>query len=57
MECKQWSGSRYRLSALKKGCHPYRERTLFYENITNENAVPVIVTLIEEEIGFSKAFP
>ena len=22
VECKQWSGSRYRLSALKKSCHP-----------------------------------
>ncbi|MGA2105927.1 restriction endonuclease [Methanoregula sp.] len=57
VECKQWSGSRYRLSALKKAVIQHRERTLFYENITNENAVPVIVTLIEEEIRIFEGVP
>lgn len=50
VECKQWSGSRYRLSALKAAVGRHRERVQFYERVTESDAVPVIVTLIEEEI-------
>ncbi|MGB8309670.1 MAG: restriction endonuclease [Methanoregula sp.] len=57
VECKQWSGSRYRLSALKKAVIQHRERALFYESVTNENAVPIIVTLIEEEIRIFEGVP
>src|SRR4030042_4897247 len=50
IECKKWAGNRYRLSALKKAIVQHKERTLFYESITTEDAIPLIVTLIEEEI-------
>lgn len=49
-ECKQWSGSRYRLSSIRQAVVQHRERAEFYEAITREAAIPVIVTLIEEEI-------
>ena len=57
VECKQWSGGRYRLSALKQAVVRHRERALFYESVMNTNAVPVIVTLIEEEIRAFEGVP
>jgi hypothetical protein len=57
VECKKWAGSRYRLSALKSAILQHKERTLFYESVTNEHAVPVIVTLIEEEIHVFEGVP
>jgi Holliday junction resolvase len=57
VECKQWSGNRYRLSALKLAAGKHRERTAFYESITGESAVPVIVVLIEEEIRVFEGIP
>lgn len=57
VECKKWSGNRYRLSALKAAIEKHIERTLFYENVTNEDATPIIVTLIEEEIQFYEGIP
>jgi hypothetical protein len=57
IECKKWSGSRYRLSALKSAIVQHKERTAFYESITNENTVPVLVTLIEEAILVFEGVP
>jgi Restriction endonuclease len=57
VECKKWSGSRYRLSALKKAIEQHKERTVFYENIMNEDAIPVVVTLVEEEIHWYEGVP
>lgn len=57
VECKKWAGNRYRLSALKKAIEQHKERTGFYENITNEDAIPIIVTLIEEEIHIFEGVP
>jgi Restriction endonuclease len=57
VECKRWSGSRYRLSALMRAVVQHRERTLFYKSVMNEDAVPVIVTLIEEEIRVYEGVP
>jgi hypothetical protein len=57
VECKKWAGSRYRLSALKKAIVQHKERCSFYESITNEEAIPVIVTLIEEEILVYEGVP
>ena len=57
VECKRWSGNRYRLSALKKAIVQHKERTTFYENITNEDVIPLIVTLIEEEIRVFEGVP
>jgi len=56
-ECKKWSGNRYRLSALKKAILLHRERTAFYEEITGMDAVPLIVTLIEEEVLVCEGVP
>lgn len=57
IECKKWAGNRYRLSALKKAILQHKERTLFYEHITHEDAIPVIVTFIEEEILVFEGVP
>ena len=57
IECKKWSGNRYRLSALKTAIRQHKERTEFYENLTKENAVPIMVTLIEEEIKLYEGIP
>ena len=57
VECKKWAGNRYRLSALKKAVEQHNERTAFYKTITHEDAVPVLVTLIEEEIRFYEGVP
>jgi protease II len=57
VECKKWAGNRYRLSALKSAILKHKERTAFYESITNEKAVPVIVALIEEEILIFEGVP
>jgi protease II len=57
VECKKWAGNRYRLSALKKAVEQHKERTGFYENITNEDAIPIVVTLIEEEIRVYEGVP
>jgi hypothetical protein len=57
IECKKWAGSRYRLSALKRAVLQHKERTAFYDTILHEDAVPVIVTLIEEEILVYEGVP
>lgn len=57
VECKKWAGSRYRLSALKRAVLQHKERTAFFEAVMHENAVPVIVTLIEEEILVYEGVP
>ncbi|RPI39521.1 MAG: hypothetical protein EHM53_05400 [Methanoregulaceae archaeon] len=57
VECKRWSGSRYRLAALKRAVVQHGERVQFYEEITAEDAVPVVVTLIEEEILVFEGVP
>jgi protease II len=57
VECKKWAGNRYRLSAIKKAVEQHKERTAFYETITHEDAIPLLVTLIEEEIPFYEGVP
>ncbi|HWS22611.1 MAG TPA: restriction endonuclease [Methanoregula sp.] len=57
VECKKWAGNRYRLSALKKAVEQHKERTLFYAVVTNEDAIPLLVTLIEEDIRFYEGVP
>jgi hypothetical protein len=57
VECKKWAGNRYRLSALKRAIVQHKERTAFYESITNEDAIPVLVTLIEEAIMVYEGVP
>jgi len=57
IECKQWSGGRYRLSALKAAIAKHRERAEFYEQVTGDTGIPVIVILIEEEIRVFEGVP
>ena len=57
VECKKWSGNRYRLSALKKAIQHHKERTEFYRNLTEEDLIPIIVTFIEEDIKFYEGMP
>jgi hypothetical protein len=53
----KWAGNRYRLSTLRKAVQKHKERTEFYRDLTGEDAVPIIVTLIEEEIKFCEDMP
>jgi hypothetical protein len=57
VECKRWSKNRYRLPALRRAIGQHRERVQFYKEITQEDAVPVMVTLIEEEIRMFEGVP
>ena len=57
VECKKWAGNRYRLSAVKKAVEQHKERTLFYAAITHEDAIPLLVTFIEEEIRVYEGVP
>ena len=57
VECKKWAGNRYRLSAIKSAVRRHIERFEFYSSLTNENVIPVIVTLIEEEILLYEGVP
>jgi len=57
VECKKWAGNRYRLSAVKKAVEQHKERTQFYAAITHEDAIPLLVTLIEEEIRMYEGVP
>lgn len=57
VECKKWAGNRYRLSALRSAVRKHKERSEFYRKLTNENAIPIIVTLIEEEILLCEEVP
>ena len=57
VECKKWAGNRYRLSAMKKAVEQHKERTRFYAAITHEDAIPLLVTLIEEEIRVYEGVP
>jgi len=56
-ECKKWAGRRYRLSALKRAVGQHNERTAFYTGVTGETGIPVIVTLVEEEIRIYEDVP
>ncbi len=56
VECKQWRG-RCRLHALKKAIEQHKERVSFYKDITGEEAIPVVVTLVEEEIRLYDGVP
>jgi protease II len=56
-ECKKWAGNRYRLSALKTAVRQHKERSEFYSILTNENATPIIITLIEEDVLFYEDIP
>jgi Holliday junction resolvase len=57
IECKKWAGSRYRLSALRAAIEKHKERADFYRDLTGEDVIPIVVTLIEEEIKFYEAIP
>jgi len=57
IECKKWAGNRHRLWALKRAAEQHRERSEFYRELTKEDVIPVIVTLIEEEISFCEGIP
>lgn len=57
IECKKWSGDRYRLSAIKKAIEKHKDRTEFYRNLTGENAIPILVTFIEEDVKFHEDVP
>lgn len=57
VECKKWAGNRSRLSALKRAIEQHKERTEFYQHLTREDAIPIVVTLIEEEIRSYEGVP
>ena len=42
---------------IKKAVEQHNERTAFYTSITREDAVPLLVTLVEEEIQCYEGVP
>ena len=50
VECKKWSGSRYKVSALKEAVRSHEEKCSLYNIEHDADAVPIIVTLMQEEI-------
>jgi hypothetical protein len=56
-ECKKWQGNRSRLPALKKAIEKHKERTEFYRHLTGEDVIPILVTLVEEEIRSYEGVP
>jgi hypothetical protein len=42
---------------VKKAVEQHKERTTFYAAITNEDAIPLLVTFIEEEIRVYEGVP
>jgi hypothetical protein len=57
VECKKWSSNRYRLSALRSAARKHKERSEFYRKLTDEKVIPIIVTLIDEEILLCEDIP
>lgn len=50
VECKKWSGKRYKAGMLKKAVADHLKKCGMFREIYGKNAVPVIVTLVEEDI-------
>jgi hypothetical protein len=57
VECKKWSSNHYRLSALRSAVRKHKERAEFYKRLTSEYTIPIIVTLIEEDIQLCEDVP
>ena len=56
VECKKWSG-RHKINALRKAVDEHLERCLLYSKKANKKAMPLIVTLVEEEIKIHEDVP
>ena len=50
VECKKWSGRRYRTSLLKKAVKTHLEKCRMYEKAHGKKVIPILVTLVEEDI-------
>lgn len=57
VECKKWAGNRYRLAAIIEAVKRHKERSEFYRCLSDENPLPIIVTLIEEDILLYQGVP
>lgn len=50
VECKKWSGSRYKKSQLKKAAECHKEKCSLYSERQKKTAIPLVVTLVDEDI-------
>ncbi len=57
IECKKWSGNRYKTADLRKAVDNHLERCRLFSEKENKKAVPLIVTLLEEEINNQEGVP
>jgi len=57
VECKKWSGNRYKKAAMKKAVDEHVERCLLFIKKEKRSAIALIVTLIEEEIKIHEGIP
>lgn len=57
VECKKWGSHRPRLSALKNAIRQHKERCEFYWAVTRIEALPIVVTLVEEKIKSYEGVP
>ena len=50
VECKKWSGGRYKTSALKEAAASHREKTDLFNDEYGTEAIPLMVTFMQEDI-------
>lgn len=57
IECKKWSGNRYKTPALRRAVDEHLERSSLFIKKEKRSAIPLIVTLVEEEIKIYQGTP
>lgn len=56
-DCKRWAGGRYKASAIKSSVEKHIERCVFLKNFTEKPVIPVIVTLMKEDVIIHDGVP
>lgn len=57
IECKHWSGKRYKTSLLKKVIEEHLEKCKLFKKIYKKPVIPIIVTLMQEDIKIHNHIP
>ncbi len=57
VDCKRWSGNRYKASQVRKAADRQIERSLFLRKDTDKVIIPLIVTLMKEDVTVHSGVP
>ncbi len=57
VECKKWSGDRYRTGPLKRAASKHLEKCGMFEERYKKKAIPIIVTLVDEDVISHEGIP